>query len=178
MINVSDESTNKSANCLPATTWMPTVCAHRCAQRIEWTSQQQINLLCRRNCSNSDRAQAVDGRLQNNTSDGGNGKLQPHRYAHTTKNFHTAWIPANAILSHTLFATYRRNPFSSPAPNRCATGTTKPLHTPLQKPMIKKLIEPVAPTPASALKIVCHCQTSVIQTAFQAAAPSPASSAV
>ena len=62
----------------------------------------------------------------------------------------TVITTAKTMESHTLFATYFRSPVSSFAPNFCATGMAKPLHTPMQKPMIKKLMEPVEPTAARA----------------------------
>lgn len=49
-----------------------------------------------------------------------------------------------------LFATKRRSSASSPSPNFCATGMTKPLQMPMQKPSTRKLTELVEPTPASA----------------------------
>ena len=39
----------------------------------------------------------------------------------------------------------------SPAPISLATGMAKPLHMPMPKPMMRKLMEPVAPTAARAL---------------------------
>ena len=56
----------------------------------------------------------------------------------------------NITDSQTQFATYLRRILSCFAPNSCAIGMAKPLHTPIQKPMIKKLTEPVAPTAANA----------------------------
>ena len=60
-------------------------------------------------------------------------------------------ITAKTIESHTLFATNLRRPVWSFAPKRCATGIAKPLQTPMQKPMIIKLTDPVEPTAAKAL---------------------------
>ena len=57
---------------------------------------------------------------------------------------------ANRPDSQAALATYRRMPDRSPAPIRWATGMAKPLHTPVQKPMTKKLMEPVEPTAARA----------------------------
>ena len=55
-----------------------------------------------------------------------------------------------AMDSHTPLATYCRMRCSSRAPKYCATGMAKPAQMPMQKPSTRKLIEPVAPTPASA----------------------------
>ena len=52
--------------------------------------------------------------------------------------------------SQPLFATKRLRALSFFSPNFCATGMAKPLHTPRQKPMIIKLMDPVEPTAASA----------------------------
>ena len=54
------------------------------------------------------------------------------------------------IASHTLLATYFLKEDSSCAPNAFATGMANPLHTPIQKPIIMKLMDPVPPTAASA----------------------------
>lgn len=48
-----------------------------------------------------------------------------------------------------MLATKRRSSPCSPEPKRWATGMANPLHTPVQKPMIIKLMEPVDPTAAS-----------------------------
>ena len=48
------------------------------------------------------------------------------------------------------FTTYRRIREYSFAPKVCATGIANPLHSPMQKPMIRKFREPLAPTDASA----------------------------
>ena len=43
-------------------------------------------------------------------------------------------------------------PASSLAPKACETGIAKPLQTPMQNPIMRKFMQPVAPTPARALK--------------------------
>ncbi len=55
---------------------------------------------------------------------------------------------ANPRDSQTQLATYLRRSSKSRAPNLWATGMENPLHTPMQKPMIRKFTEPVAPTAA------------------------------
>lgn len=57
---------------------------------------------------------------------------------------------ANTALHTYPLNTYFLSSLYFPAPNCCATGIAKPLHIPIQKPIIIKLIELVAPTPASA----------------------------
>ena len=57
---------------------------------------------------------------------------------------------AKPIASHILLATYFLSDASSCAPKAFATGIVNPPQTPMQKPIIIKLIEPVLPTAASA----------------------------
>ena len=56
-------------------------------------------------------------------------------------------IPAASAIA---FTTYRRIREYSFAPKVCATGIANPLHSPMQKPRIRKFREPLAPTDASA----------------------------
>ena len=57
---------------------------------------------------------------------------------------------ANTILQIYPLNTYFLRSAGFLAPKHWATGITNPLQTPIQKPIIMKLIEPVAPTPARA----------------------------
>ena len=75
----------------------------------------------------------------------------------------TASATANATASHTMFPINRRRSSKSFEPNRCAMGMAKPLHTPSQKPMIKKLMEPVEPTAASG-PVPRNCPTMIVST--------------
>ena len=57
---------------------------------------------------------------------------------------------ANTALHTYPLKTYFLSSLYFPAPNCCATGIANPLHIPIQKPIIIKFIELVAPTPARA----------------------------
>lgn len=54
-----------------------------------------------------------------------------------------------AAESQIIFPTKRFRSEKSFEPKRCATGMEKPEQMPRQKPMIKKLMDPVEPTAAS-----------------------------
>ena len=84
----------------------------------------------------------------------------------------TVMITANTAESQMLLPTYRRRPFSSSAPNRWATGMAKPVHTPMQKPLIRKLTEPVEPTAARDW-LPLYCPTTMISTALNISCSTP-----
>ena len=65
--------------------------------------------------------------------------------------------------SQAALAANRRSPRPSPAPNLWATGIENPLHTPMQNPLIMKLMELVEPTDASA-ETPRHFPTTIVST--------------
>ena len=67
------------------------------------------------------------------------------------------------IASQMQFATTLRIPDRSPAPNLWEIGMEKPLHMPMQKPMIRKFTEPVAPT-AAKLSVPRNRPTMMVST--------------
>ena len=71
-------------------------------------------------------------------------------------------LPMTAAV-HTMFVTNFRMDCRSPAPNRWATGMAKPVQSPVQKPLIIKLTDPVAPTDASAPTPI-HLPTTMAST--------------
>ena len=56
---------------------------------------------------------------------------------------------AKNSASQVLFATYFLSVLSFLAPKLCAIGIAKPLQMPMQKPIIRKFMEPVLPTAAN-----------------------------
>ena len=87
-------------------------------------------------------------------------KARIGRQAATTANVSAT---ENAMHSQAPLATNLRSLDSSLAPNICATGIAKPLHTPVQNPITRKFSELVDPTPASGLT-PRYCPTITVST--------------